>query len=349
MAAYKMPDGEWVNFPDDYTKDQIKAKVLEWYPDAAETAKRSGKIGAEEAAKPTGEERQEGEGALTYEGRELGDFGYGAAQSLAGTVAGFSQLVPGQLPELTEAQRRGREQGAKDVQGFINAPSRSWAQTGGQIAGNVAPWFIPGPGLGAKIGETAAEAAARKLLTYVPGTIRGTGGRFASNPAYPAYLARITKIGEIGSTLGDVVERAAMGATIGASQDPEHPMSGAIAGAAGTGVGAAGKIFDPVAKSVAYLPGAVVGGATRLGAGAGAGWLLEQEGIDPRLAYTYGLGGALTGAGRAIQKGAGFLPRAGTKLLAKSPPMAGAITAGTTREIERRRSGGGGGDSDEEN
>lgn len=315
-----MPNGDEVEFPDDTPREQIKAQILKWFPDARKGAAE------EPAGKDTAEPQ---ESTLQWAGRQALDFGKGAAQSLGSTLAGLGEVLPGgNLPGLPERAVKAREQAKQELKEFTDAPSQSWAQSAGQITGEVAPWFIPGPGIVGKVGEAVGRGATG-LLPRVAPAIRQASGQFAANPAYAARKALQTKLGGIGSTLGDVVERAAMGATIGAAQeDPENRERGAVAGAIGAGT-------LPFGLGVLSRPlGGLAGHATRAGVGAGTGWLLQQEGLDPRWAYGLGFGGTYaSGLGHAVHKMAAWPTRAAITAGTKVPALTGAATAGAARSL----------------
>jgi hypothetical protein len=315
MPTVKMPNGDLVEFPDDMPREQIKAQILKWFPDAGKGA----------AEKPAAEPH---ESTLQWAGRQALDFGKGAAQSIGSTVAGLGEILPGgNLPGLPERAVKAREQAKQELKEFTDAPSQSWAQSAGQVTGEVAPWFIPGPGIVGKVGEAAGRGLT-SLLPRVAPAVRGASGKFSANPAYAARKALQTKLGGIGSTLGDVVERAAMGATIGAAQDDEDRERGAIAG--GIGAGALPFGLGALSKPLSGL----AGHATRMGVGAGTGWALQQEGLDPRIAYSLGLGGAYVGPlGHIVHKSAAWPTRAAIAAGSKFPPLTGAAAAGAARNL----------------
>jgi len=320
MPVVKMPNGDLVEFPNDMPREQIKAQILKWFPDAAKGAAE--KPASKEAAEPQ-------ESTLQWAGRQALGFGKGVAQKLGSTVAGLGEVLPGgNLPGLPERAVKAREQAKSELKEFTDAPSESWAQSAGQVTGEVAPWFIPGPGIVGKVGEAAGRGLT-SLLPRVAPAIRQASGKFAANPAYAARRALQTKLGGIGSTLGDVVERAAMGATIGAAQeDPEDRQRGAVSGAIGSGALPFG--LGALSRPLSGLAGHV----TRAGVGAGTGWLLQQEGLDPRVAYTLGLGGAYMGPlGHAVHNMAAWPARAAIKAGTKVPALTGAATAGAARNF----------------
>lgn len=320
MPVVTMPNGDQVEFPNDMPREQIKAQILKWFPEAGKGA--AGKPPGKEAAEPE-------ESTLQWAGRQALDFGKGAAQSIGSTMAGLGEVLPGgNLPGLPERAVKAREQAKKELKEFTDAPSQSWAQTGGQIAGEAAPWFIPGPGIVGKIGEAAGRGLTSVLPRVAP-AIRQASGQFAANPAYAARKALQTKLGGIGSTLGDVVERAAMGAVIGAAQeDPEERERGAISGAIGAGALPFG--LGALSRPLSGL----AGHATRAGVGAGTGWLLQQEGLDPRVAYSLGLGGAYMGPlGHAVHGMAAWPARKAIAIGSKAPALTGAATAGAARNF----------------
>jgi hypothetical protein len=323
MPVVKMPNGDLVEFPDDMPREQIKAQILKWFPDAAKGAAE--KPAAKEAAEPQ-------ESTLQWAGRQALDFGKGAAQRIGSTIANLGEMLPGgNLPGLPERAVKAREQAKQELKEFTDAPSQSWAQSAGQVTGEVAPWFIPGPGIVGKVGEAAGRGLT-SLLPRVAPAVRQASGRFAANPAYAARQALQTKLGGVGSTLGDVVERAGMGATIGAAQeDPESRERGAIAGAIGAGALPFG--LGVLSKPLSGLTGHLA----RTAAGTGAGWVLQQEGVNPYEAYALGLGGAYSPLGK-IARGAGAWPmRAATAVGSKFPPLTGAATAGAARSFGESR------------
>jgi hypothetical protein len=342
---YIMPNGDEVEFPEGTSPEQAKAQILKWFPDAAKTAKGPAKIATEKPA----EALKPGESTLQWGARQAADFGKGVGQSLGRTAAGLSEILPGgNLPGLPEqstprsGQAAGgmtpltpnleraveaRAQAMKEVKEFTDAPSGGLAQTAGQVAGEVAPYFIGPSGVAAKIGEEAIQAGATKLLPRVAPAIRQASGRMAANPAYAARQALLTKLGGVGSTLGDVVERTAMGATIGAAQDPEDRLRGAIAGGVGAGVlpFGLGAISKPLSGFAGHL--------ARTAAGTGAGWFLQQEGVNPYEAYALGLGGAYSPLGKIARATGAWPVRATLAAGSKFPQLTAAATTGAARSF----------------
>lgn len=195
-------------------------------------------------------------------GSTMGELGRGLLEGGSKVLTGITDYLPGnELPGLPEGARTARRQARQDLEQQRNEKSQSWSRTIGRGVGEAAPYFIPGPGQGAAIGRAGLGAFTRLLPTVAP-SIRAAAGRFAANPAYAARQALTTRLGNIGSTLGDIVERAAMGAGIGAAQDPQHPGTGAMAGAAGGAVG-------PVAGAVGRAAGPVAGHVAQKGLMAG--------------------------------------------------------------------------------
>jgi hypothetical protein len=121
MPVVKMPNGDLVEFPNDMPREQIKAQILKWFPDAGKGAAE--KPASKEAAEPQ-------ESTLQWAGRQALGFGKGVAQKLGSTVAGLGEVLPGgNLPGLPERAVKAREQAKSELKEFTDAPSESWAQS----------------------------------------------------------------------------------------------------------------------------------------------------------------------------------------------------------------------------
>ena len=317
MQTITMPDGQEVDFPADMPKEQIKAKVLEWYPDAYKGRRPVG----------AGGRGYDFPGRVMQVGQDIVDLGRGGAQSGAGIVGGLEAV--GDLIGLPQGPRHAATR--EKLEKFAEAPSQSGAQSIGYSAAEVAPWLIPGPGWAAKALEMFGPKAAQKILPTVAQSVRGPGGRFMQNPAHVARKELLKKIGEIGSSLGDVVERASMGAGVGALQTPEDPIRGAEIGGLAMGAGRIpGKIVGPALS----WPGEL---AARGAAVAGTGELIHD--VTGLSRYeTYPMGGAsLFGA---IGRGAGAIGGAPGKLTGKAmekfPGLAGVGVTSTARAFSGR-------------
>ena len=303
----EMPNGDIVEFPDDMPKEQIRAMILKKFPDAARSAGR-----------------YDFPGRVMQVGQDIVDLGHGAAQSGAGLVGGMEAI--GDLMGLPQGP--GHAARREQLEKFAKAPSQSGAQSVGYWGAELAPWLIPGPGWAAKFLEWFGPKAATKALPTVAPSIRGAGGRFMQNPAYVQRKEFLQKIGELGSTLGDVVERSSMGASVGAFQNPEHPWIGAATGAISMGLGPlVGRAVGPTLS----WPGQVV---TRGAAVTGTGELLHQTtGLPREVTYPMSIGAGVGKAAGAI----GGAPGTGVgKLLEKFPPLVGVGTTSTARALQER-------------
>lgn len=264
-----MPNGDRVRFPDDMPKEQIRAKIQEWFPDAYKGLPPS----KSEAAKPETEKpaAKEGEGKeyklpLRNFWEDIKGLAHGAGQATMQTALGLGHVLPGrELPFLPEESIKARREGEKTVQQWADKPSESGAQTAGKVIGTVAPWLIGSP---VKIAGA---------LTTLPKV----------GPELLKIAQQVPRAAEFGSMLTDSVERAAMGSLWGASQAEEDKRQrGAILGAMSTGLLPFGELLTtPLGKL------ASVGARGALGAGTAA--TMNAMGFDPE---HYGLGGAAAAA-----------------------------------------------------
>ena len=308
----EMPNGDIVEFPDDMPKEQIRAMILKKFPDAKKGA-----------AKGKGYDLP---GRIAKMGQDIVDVGHGALQSGAGLVGGLEAV--GDLIGLPQGSRHAATR--EKLEKFAEAPSQSAAQSLGYGAAEAAPWLIPGPGWAAKALEWFGPKAATKILPTVAPSIRGAAGRFMQNPAHVARKALLDKIGGLGSSLGDVVERAAMGASVGALQDPEDPERGA-------GLGAVSPVVGPLAAKVAGKVGGGITGHIARGVTAGTvGAGLQALGVDPRAAYLIGGGSYFSPIGKLAHGVGAAPPRFAGTMLSKSPALLGAGVTSTARALSGR-------------
>lgn len=164
--------------------------------------------------------------------------------------------------DFTEEEKQNRLKGREMLDRLTaGSPDEGWAEWGGRQIGESLPYAaIPELGLGAKGAQLAGKL-------YTP--IRGAAGQFARRPGVLAGMARQAAPYLAGKT-GQALERAGVGAAVGAAQDPESRGRGALAGAAGAlapGTISGATKFPAVQKAGAWLgQHAVIGQALHLAA-----------------------------------------------------------------------------------
>lgn len=169
------------------------------------------------------------------DGSSLGDFGRGVAQSLGDTALTVGgALVPGGPTVgrfLGRTLQKSDPTGASQaVSKFINEPSKSTAQTAGQITGAVAPALIPTGGAQIGLGKLLAT---RSALPFMHAATHAAASKLG-----PAAHARLHRSGLLGmaarwaaghlgansafqrtmSDFGTGLERSGLGALAGAHQ-----------------------------------------------------------------------------------------------------------------------------------
>jgi hypothetical protein len=162
----------------------------------------------------------------------------GASKALASIPVGIARLA-GNVPQLADIAERVRktypmaDQTIRNLEGFVDSPSRSWAETAGYGIGTIAG-FAGTPGVGAE--RAAAWALPRFWSRFPPYAFRG--GQFVTTPA--------ARIGNAAGTAARATDTVAKGAIAGAVSDPDHPLEGAAMGAAG---GAVPGVLSPAMRS----------------------------------------------------------------------------------------------------
>ena len=241
----------------------------------------------------------------------------GAVQGAAELATGLSDILP-HLPGEPEHPMTGLRE-------FADEPSESWPQTAGYETAQIAPWLIGPSGAGAELGEWAFRSAIPRVR---PPVLRGAGGRFGPNPAYRARQATRMQWGQRGARVGDVAERAAQAGTIGAAEDPEHPVQGGIAGVLG---GTAGPALSDLAGRVG---GAVTGHVFRHGLAAGTIAGLVALGVPPQYAASvWPMFWRWTRFGRLLHNIGAAPPRAAGRVASRVPPLTAAGVVQTTRAV----------------
>lgn len=138
MPVVRMPNGDQVRFPDTMSREEIRAKILQKFPQA-----------------------DPDRGVL----QKASEFGTGAQRGVLGDMLGITKFLPGDyLPGLPESAVQARRGARQEAQQFADAPSASGYETAGKIFGREAPFAVlPGGGRVAAWGAEKAMGAVTPL------------------------------------------------------------------------------------------------------------------------------------------------------------------------------------------
>ena len=217
-----MPNGDWVNFPDDWSQDQIHDKIQEKFPDA-----HAGTVpvneswgdwasGEWDAAKKFGHGSAQAVAGMGTQALDIGDWATNKAREYGGTPGAIgSELLfaPSTLATLANKFAPGVR---KEAEEFASAPSTSPEQSIGYWSTEIAPYLATGGGAAAGVVKGTGKIAGREaahLMVY-EAIKHGVEAAGINLPSYLTYRLATNVAGRLlkkagGKAAGKVAEKGA--------------------------------------------------------------------------------------------------------------------------------------------